>query len=711
MFDAGEADGYRFLTMEFAAGGSLRQRLQSAPADRPTEERIVDAHAVVDGLAAIHAAGIIHRDVKPDNVLRMEDGRLVLTDFGLAVAPGQTTFYSGYSGAVGTPSYMAPEVALGGDASMAADVFSLGVILHEIFFNRRPEWNVTKRGRFLKSPVTKRSSRVEKSMARLCSECLEELSPRRLQNAKEVQERFSRAVVGRYRSIVGAMRAARWGLGVGAVLAVLATVVTSVLMRPNETLQRARIVGEPGEWKDRARSLVAREGTLQCLDALPDGNRVRAIWRRPDVALDIDVFTGQSTPSRLAPETYRGGACPQLSLDGRSLVFSSEGHKRMVMLSREPDGRNAEPLVPGYAPIWMPSGNEIVYAADSHRVAVLAPPGSPTFLSEAFTGNRMIYDIGVSPTGNEVAVLYGGENNDSFLAKYEFPSLALKSRSVVPMKGLALRYRPSPGSLYLLAGDNSKRLLAELSADGSVRPRGRLDALSAVFLSVAGADLVSTMRSTDLLYVRDANGREQLLASSPRFGQAAESQSGDLLVSELLNGREVIALSRRGSRALEPITLGPLDSEPAFTPDGSEFAYFDGAHGNIVLCSLRSPLACRNWAHEADGFSLPAFSPGGQSLAYVARLGGPSGIGSFSEARLLAWISALRKAAVRAGPQMAGCGPFCRGKDRAAGLSTTPASDGPPPTARPWRRLLRTAVPPTALSAMHAASAGGSRPS
>ena len=47
----------------------------------------------------------------------MEDGRLVLTDFGLAVAPGQATFVSGYSGAVGTPSYMAPEVALGGDAS------------------------------------------------------------------------------------------------------------------------------------------------------------------------------------------------------------------------------------------------------------------------------------------------------------------------------------------------------------------------------------------------------------------------------------------------------------------------------------------------------------------------------------------------------------------------------------------------------------------
>src|SRR5687767_182837 len=72
VYDAGEADGYRFLSMEFASGGSLRQRLKEAAADRPFEERVADARAVVDGLAAIHAAGLIHRDVKPDNVLRME---------------------------------------------------------------------------------------------------------------------------------------------------------------------------------------------------------------------------------------------------------------------------------------------------------------------------------------------------------------------------------------------------------------------------------------------------------------------------------------------------------------------------------------------------------------------------------------------------------------------------------------------------------------
>ena len=173
-FDAGEADGYRFLSH-----GVRQRRLACGPSCARPLPRQADGGSGGrcpgggDGLAAIHAAGIIHRDVKPDNVLRMEDGRLVVTDFGLAVAPGQTTFVSGYSGAVGTPSYMAPEVALGGDATMASDVFSLGVILHEIFFDQRPVWDTTKRGRFLISPLDGSSSRLARSMVRLCADCLE----------------------------------------------------------------------------------------------------------------------------------------------------------------------------------------------------------------------------------------------------------------------------------------------------------------------------------------------------------------------------------------------------------------------------------------------------------------------------------------------------------------------------------------------------------
>ena len=84
IFDIGEADGHMFLTMELAAGGTLRDLIKTNAPLRPLPERLADAQAAIAGLGAIHEAGIVHRDVKPDNMLRMADGRLALSDFGLA---------------------------------------------------------------------------------------------------------------------------------------------------------------------------------------------------------------------------------------------------------------------------------------------------------------------------------------------------------------------------------------------------------------------------------------------------------------------------------------------------------------------------------------------------------------------------------------------------------------------------------------------------
>src|SRR4051812_32623045 len=118
VFDFQQADGRVFLVMELAEKGTLRDEIRSGTLmARPLADRIADAGAVASALAAIHSAGIVHRDLTPQNMLRMGDGRLVLSDFGLATDASESTSVHG-----GTIAYMAPEVLRGDRSTVASDI-------------------------------------------------------------------------------------------------------------------------------------------------------------------------------------------------------------------------------------------------------------------------------------------------------------------------------------------------------------------------------------------------------------------------------------------------------------------------------------------------------------------------------------------------------------------------------------------------------------
>ncbi|MEV4169867.1 serine/threonine-protein kinase [Nonomuraea sp. NPDC049709] len=132
--DPGE-QGYPWIVMELVTGGSLQDRIQRGPMT-PTEAARL-GREVLSALRAAHAVGIQHRDVKPANVLLREDGRSVLTDFGIA-AVRESTSLTATGSFIGSPEYMAPERINGVEGDPASDLWSLGMMLYVAVEGRHP---------------------------------------------------------------------------------------------------------------------------------------------------------------------------------------------------------------------------------------------------------------------------------------------------------------------------------------------------------------------------------------------------------------------------------------------------------------------------------------------------------------------------------------------------------------------------------------------
>ena len=137
IYDSGQDHGLLYLVMELVEGESLSHKIKRG--DYPTRaEALKIVAAIADALAAAHALGVVHRDVKPANILITTDGRVKVSDFGVAKAIGDTTELTRTGMTVGSPAYMAPEQVRGEKVDPRADLFSLGVILYELLLHRKP---------------------------------------------------------------------------------------------------------------------------------------------------------------------------------------------------------------------------------------------------------------------------------------------------------------------------------------------------------------------------------------------------------------------------------------------------------------------------------------------------------------------------------------------------------------------------------------------
>jgi len=136
VFDFGQAEGYSYIVMPYVPSGTLTDSMQGEPLPLPRIRQVISQ--VGDALSYAHGRGLVHRDVKPSNVLIDERGNCLLTDFGVARMVESSVNLTATGTVVGTPAYMSPEQGAGREIDTRSDIYSLGIILYELATGRVP---------------------------------------------------------------------------------------------------------------------------------------------------------------------------------------------------------------------------------------------------------------------------------------------------------------------------------------------------------------------------------------------------------------------------------------------------------------------------------------------------------------------------------------------------------------------------------------------
>ena len=190
IYDLGDADGVKFISMEFVQGRDLRALIREEKKFTPAAAVEV-MRQICQALEAAHGVGVIHRDLKPQNVMCDESGRIVVMDFGLArTLDGDGMTQTG--ALVGTMEYMSPEQALGQELDQRSDIFTAGLILYELLTGKTPFKaestlaSLIKRTQERAAPVSDHDGSITDTLTGLVQKCLERDRNLRYQNATEL---------------------------------------------------------------------------------------------------------------------------------------------------------------------------------------------------------------------------------------------------------------------------------------------------------------------------------------------------------------------------------------------------------------------------------------------------------------------------------------------------------------------------------------------
>lgn len=619
--DIQDHDGQMFIVMEYVEGQTLRARIGNLSLKQVTEF----GAQIADGLAAAHEKGIVHRDIKSENIMVRKDGIVLIMDFGLAKLHGVSRLTKEGS-TLGTAGYMAPEQVQGQDVDHRADIFSLGIVLYEMLTGELPFKGTHEAAIAYEivnvdaAPPSALNPEIDPELDRIVLECLDKEPDERYQSARELAKDLKR-----HRRDSGRKRVSR-----------VSTIRPSAYtVPPAESAPTAA----PAVSKPRSSVLPWTVAALSVVCAVAIG-----AWHFGSPAPEQPVRRSHL----LAPDgkAFRnfGGGHLALSPNGEKVAFvavdSSTGHTSLwvrplnsLVALELPNTNDA------MFPFWSPDSRYIAYFDNDHLRKIQATGGPPLTICDAPAGRGGSWNkdnvIIFAPVYQQSAInrvaAAGGDPEPVTTLDSAFHDHTHRWPVFLP-DGVHFLYfaRTETGS----GGEADAICLGSL--DGSIgqrliRTKSNIEFAAGHILYLRdGTLMVQAFDEGSLTFSADAYPIAEHVSFDQGWSRGifTASQNGLLAYQSgaIIAGSQLTIYDRHGE-LLDTIGSWERQYAPQFSPDGSRVAVdiTDQSTGtvDIWIHELARGIRTRLTFDAADDYT-PVWSPDGLRIAFASERGGKS---------------------------------------------------------------------------------------